>query len=87
MSTNKTEYDFQNCIILGGDVYVLTDKVMKCNGVVINDVCRVCSLRCECEQTDSNTLCIPFGAADNEYFTIQAGVYHDTTTDRWYIAE
>ena len=87
MSTNKTKFDYQDCIILGGCVHVLTDEVRKCDGVEVNNVCTICSLRGECNRAETNLLCCLLGAQDNEYFTMQAAVYHDTTTDRWYIEE
>ena len=87
MSTNKNEIDYQNCIILGGCVHVLTDEVRKCDGIEVNNVCTICSLRGECDGIGDNMLCFLLGAQDNEYFTMQAAVYHDTTTDRWYIEE
>ena len=87
MSTNKTKFDYQDCIILGGCVHVLTDEVRKCDGVEVNNVCTICSLRGECDGAFINPLCKLLEAQDNEYFTEQAVVYHDTTTDRWYIEE
>ena len=87
MSVNKNKYDFTNCIILGGCVHVLTDEVRKCDGIEVNNVCTICSLRDECDGAEEYPLCSFFEAQDNEYFTMQAAVYHDTTADRWYIEE
>lgn len=87
MSTNNDKYDFTNCIILGGFVHVLTDEVRECDGIVINNVCTICSLRAECDRVENDPLCSFFEAQDNEYFTEATTVYHDTTTDRYYIGD
>lgn len=81
------KFDYYDCIIIGGVVHVLTDEVRKCDGIEINNVCTICSLRAECNGVGDDPLCYFFEAQDNEYFTIAAAVYHDTTTDRYYIED
>lgn len=54
---------------------------------VVGVVCTICSLKGECDGVEVNPLCFLLGAQGNEYFTESAAVYHDTTTDRYYIED
>ena len=79
--------EFDNCIIIGGVVHILTDEIRKCDGVVISNVCTICSLRWVCSNEYSDTLCGILEAADNEYFTIAACVKHYTWDNSWRIED
>ena len=81
------EVDFNNCIIIGGVVHVLTDEIRKCDGVVISNVCTLCSLRGVCSNEYSDTLCGILEAADNEYFTEAASVVCHTKDGSWRIED
>lgn len=83
----EKKFDYNDCIILGGVVHVLTNEVRKCDDIAICNVCNICSLREKCDSVEDDPLCSFFEAQDNEYFMIAAAVYHDTTTDRYYLEE
>lgn len=81
------EVDFHDCIIIGGVVHVLTDEIRRCDGVVISNVCTLCSLRGVCSNEYSDALCDILEAADNEYFTQAASVVHYYRDGSWRIED
>ena len=83
----KTKHDFENCIVIGGVVHELTSEVRKNDGVVISNICTICSLRNHCVDDTGNLLCNIFEAEENEYFTDAASVVFHAKDGSWRIED
>ena len=78
---------YNDGIILGGVVHILTDKKPVDDNEVINNVCEVCSLRAECREHSITPYCAIFDAEENEYFTEAASVIFHRGSQTWTIDE